>query len=241
MRFFNLLVIFFILVWSCTTQKEQTGEVRSEEEETILSFHEEASVMNNFSIVQIDSTEFEKTKFADNHFINDTSFITILEDGISLPIDNSENMILKDSVSEDETESFKYHFEGYNKSFKQYLIVKGMYEDENVLLIDKSNGKVSFLWNRPVPDAQGRFIFNKQSNLSVVYDDLPFGFQIWEKQADSLKKVEEVKLKHNIIIDGRWTTSGFLFIKSLPIGEFITKGEEATSGLAYYKIFKKVN
>lgn len=240
MRFFNMSVIFFILVWSCTMQKEQTGEVHSDEEETVLSFHEEASVMNNFSIVQIDSTEFEKTKFVDNPFINDTSLITVLKDGISLPIDNSKNIILRDSITEDETESFKYHFEGYNKSLKQYLIVQAMYEDERILLVDNSNGKISTLWNRPVSDAQGRFIFNKQSNLSAVYDDVPFGFQIWEKQADSLTRVEEVRLKHNIIIDGRWTVSGSLFIKSLPISEFITKGEEAKSGLLYYKLSKKV-
>ncbi|MBO9703362.1 MAG: hypothetical protein J7604_24330 [Sporocytophaga sp.] len=241
MRFFNLSFIFFILVWSCTTQKEQTGEVRSEEEETVLSFQEEASVMNNFTIVQTDSVEFEKTKFTDNPFINDASLITVLKDGISLSIDNSENMILKDSITEYEAENFNYHFEGYNESLKQYLIAQVMYEDERIFLVDKSSGKITTLWNRPIPDAQGRFIFNKQSNESLVYDyDLPFGFQIWEKQADSLTRVEEVRLKHNIIIDGKWTPSGTLFIKSLPISEFLTKGEEATSGLTYYKILKKV-
>jgi len=239
MRFFNLSVIFFILVWSCTTQKEQTGEVHSEEEETVLSLEQEAAVMNNFSIVKIDSAEFERTKFADNPFIKDSFIIIVLKNGLNLPIDNSENIILKDSITEDETENFKYHFEGFNKSLNQYLIVQAMYEDERIFLVDKGNGKVSTLWNTPVPDAQGRFIFNKQSNLSVVYDDVPFGFQIWEKQTDSLKKVEEVKLKYNVIIDSKWTPSGSLFIKSLPISEFIVKGEEAKSGLVYYKLLRK--
>lgn len=224
---------------SCKGLKEQAGELPSGEKATILSLQEEAAGMKHFSIVQIDSIEFETSKVADNPFIIDSNLITVLKNGISLPIDNSESIILMDSISRDETENVQYHFQGYNRSFNQYLIVEEMYEDERIFLIDKKDGKKTILWNRPIPDQEGRYLFNKQSNLSMVYDDVPFGFQIWEKGVGALIQVEEAKLQHNIIMDAKWTTSGYLFIKSLPINEFITQGEEAKSGFDYYKLTKR--
>jgi hypothetical protein len=37
-------------------------------------------------------------------------------------------------------------------------------------------------------------------------------------------------------MDANWTSSSLLFIKSLPINEFITQGEESKAGFGYYKL-----
>lgn len=195
--------------------------------------------LKNFTIKEIERNEYENVEGLNDSIVLDSSFVHFELNSITLKLNNGETKTLKDSLTEDETENFEYKYEGYNRTANIFFLSQLFYEDFSSLIVDRFNGNTYIFWDKPVISKSGSYLFCKQSDSFLIWDDVDSGFQIWKRVSEKLYLLEQVKLENSMVFDGKWDNSENLFIKTLPISEYQKTQKKTKKGFRYFKINHK--
>ncbi len=100
-------------------------------------------------------------------------------------------------------------------------VLKRNYETYDIFAVDGKLLEIIKIWDNPFPNKKGNLIFNRQNGCSLVFEDCPKGFQIWENRDQSLKKLIEIKLTGIFIIGGEWVNDNELIVYTTDVLNFV--------------------
>jgi hypothetical protein len=201
---FNYLLFLPLLFILRCSSNSTTGKVIVNNIDTLL-LNKVSVYLSSFS-----KLEFQKLKSSNKTNYAITS-IKKNKNEISLPLKNSKNLILKDSLSKtDNSEQVTYIYKGYLQNIGFYVILAQYYETGEYILINDETGSKKKIWGEPIVSADHKSIVDFSN--AVGYDVMPNGIQLWEIQQN-----KELKLKWEYQID-HWGADSIEWIDEKSIG-----------------------
>nr|WP_295869670.1 hypothetical protein [uncultured Chitinophaga sp.] len=169
---------FFFLLYACnqgipgkTTADSTTAAGRKDTVATTAPAPGQLSV----ELTGITETEFDRHQPpAPDQVEYDTARFRVTSGELTLPTDQAGTVVLKNNagVPHDE-DRLSYRYLGYLKPLHKYLVEANSYEQDYVLLIDKTTGKKDTVSNFPVLSPDGRLIVSKRYNPYEEYEHIP--------------------------------------------------------------------
>lgn len=256
MKILSILIILTV-IFACNERtknkfKSEKTIVLENPQQDFVVIENDTIKLKNFSIKEINQSEYSKITPSNNLFKIDSRYskINTLKHTTTINLDNGKTLNFKDTLplseetiddTNDYTETISYKLLGFNKSFNCYSFERLLYEDTDFFIIDKSNGKKIKTWNEPILNRKGNLMFCIQNPGFIIWEDVPAGFQIFERNKNTIIKVEEFKLKNLIAFDGKWADNNELYVKLLLREKYMKTQWETKSGFKYVKISRKRN
>jgi len=254
----KILSIFLILItiFACNesiknNEKSYNTVVLENPQQNFVVIENDTIKLNNFSIKEINQSEYSKITSVNKLFKIDYKFSKINTSNhiTSINLDNGKTLNFKDTLpfseqtiddTSDITETISYKILGFNKSFNCFLFAKLLYEDCNFFIVDKSNGAIIKTWNEPILNSSENLFFCVQNLSFMMFEDVPTGFQIFKRNKNKTLKVEEIKLKNLMTFDGKWSDKEELYLKLLSREKYMENQRDTKTGFKYIKISKKI-
>ncbi len=174
----------------------------------------------NYTVTTIKKEDFDNySKEKALGCLTDTSIIKKQGDSLAFIADNGKKVVLKDSLWDSfDTEKRKFNYEGYLAESNGYIVMAKYYESSEVLLINKSDGNITKLWDIPKLSPDKKYIVCRAGFLG--YDIMPNGLQLWKIDKNSIVHLFDIEPKTWEPHDVRWIGGHTLILLQKVPAEF---------------------
>lgn len=211
--------------------------VREEDEENINGkTNYEKYLKNNKDKIEIRRSSIEdyilyQHKKIGLDIVNiDTNKIRKNNGFIQLNLNNNEMKVFRDTlVNTDNSDFREYKYLGSIDTINQYLLVGYFWEYMEYYLVNKDNGEVTILWERPNLSPDNKYIVNLSMDYGLEF--VPNGIQIWKVEKDGNANIsinkhfeldQEIWVPSNLI----WKSDNEFILKVASIEKFMENPNE---------------
>lgn len=167
-----------------------------------------------FIIEKVKENDFLSAKKSSiEKLYQDTSKVYQKNKQITLPLNLGSHKIFRDSILNGENIE-KYEFIGEYKDIDMYLIFGIYWENSEGILVDKNNGEIYRIWNKPTISPDNKKL---ASICSYGMEGMPIGIQIMnigsQKEYTRLNNFIEVNQRIWNPLDFVWESNNSLILK----------------------------